>query len=128
MRQQVAELSLDNAVARLDREWQIESQRYVVWGKYGTRQIPTRGMSIMAGVIVAAFGTFWTIMALSITEKAGGGIAEVFPLFGIVFILGGIGVAAYSYSKAVQYENAIAQYHQRRKHLLEGQSDQRTEE
>jgi hypothetical protein len=127
VRQQVAELSLDNAVARLDREWQLEREQYMIWGKYGARQVPTRSMSIVAGVIVAAFGTVWTVMALSFAGNAGG-FADVFPMFGIVFILGGIGVAAYTYSKSVKYENAFQDYRRRREQLLQGQLDQRADE
>jgi hypothetical protein len=131
VRQQVAELSLDNAVARLDREWQLERERYKVRGRYGAREIPTRGMSVIGGVVLTGFGIIWTVFAFTISEKAGrfdNAIASVFPFFGVLFVFMGIGVSAYSYNKAVQYEKAYGNYRRRRQRLLEGQSDQPTDE
>jgi len=106
-----------NEVARLDREWQSERERYMVAGRYGYRYIPTRGMSVLGGVAITAFGILWTVMAASMVGLAGG-VFALFPLFGVLFTLMGIGVSVYSYTKAGQYEAAERAYRQRRARLM----------
>ena len=55
---------------------------------------PGRGPSAMSGigsVIAIVFGIFWTMMAYSMTRNSPfGGVATVFPLFGVLFIIVGI--------------------------------------
>src|ERR671923_326531 len=57
MREQLDELRLQNEVARLDREWELERERYMVAGRYGYRYVPTRGMSVPGGGSILAFRT-----------------------------------------------------------------------
>lgn len=117
VQKQLEELKLQNAVSRLDREWELERERYMVAGRYGYRYVPNRAMSIVGGVLIVGFGVFWTAGASAI---AGGfdGVFSLFPLFGILFIVTGIGMSIYSYSKASQYERAYQDYQQRRADLL----------
>ena len=60
---QLKEIRRQNEVAQLDREWQIERERYMVYGRYGSRYIPNRITSVIGGVLITGFGIFWTIMA-----------------------------------------------------------------
>ena len=76
------------------------------------------GMAVVGGV----FGLFWTIMAIAITGSAPDfgpfAIAKVvFPLFGVVFIVGAIYYGIHCYSRAQQYEEAFAAYQARRKSI-----------
>jgi hypothetical protein len=119
MQEELDDLRLENEVARLDREWQLSRERYMVAGRYGNRYVPSRGQSVLGGVIVVAFGIFWTATAASMG-------AGLFPLFGVIFILLGAGMSVYSYSKAGEYEEAYQKYQRRRAELL-GQSRQRKE-
>jgi Short C-terminal domain len=114
---QLEEIRLQNDVARLDREWELERGRYMVAGKYGRRHLPTRASSVFGGVIIVAFGLFWTVTAGSI---AGGGL---FPLFGVVFIIAGIGMSVFSFKKAEEYEQGHDAYRRRRSRLLEDRDD-----
>ena len=65
---------------------------------------PGRGPSFMGGIgSVAAiiFGIFWTVMAFQMTRNSPfGGVAAIFPLFGVVFILLGVVNAVYSFRNA----------------------------
>jgi hypothetical protein len=109
---ELAEIRRQNEVAQLDREWQIERERYMMTSRYGGRYAPNRATSLIGGIIIAAFGTFWTITAF------GMGAPGLFPLFGVLFVLGGIGVSAYSFIKAGEYEQAYRRYQQRRASLV----------
>src|SRR5437879_3229328 len=81
-------------------------------GRYGQRSIPSQGMSVLGGVVVVGFGIFWTAMAASM------GAPGFFPLFGVLFILAGVGMSIYSYTKASAYEEAQQRYQHRRAQLL----------
>lgn len=65
---------------------------------------PGRGPSFIGGVgslIAAAFGVVWTIMAFAITQDSPFPVVGwAFPLFGIVFIISGLAMAAYNFFNA----------------------------
>ncbi len=119
---QIAQLQRQNAVAQLDREWEMEKEQYMVTGRYGSRSLPSEGGSLFGGLIIAGFGVFWTIFAFSITSGAASagapGIASVFPFFGILFVIVGVGSSISSYFKAGQYREAAQRYQEKRARLL----------
>lgn len=116
---QLAEVQYQNELERLDREWELEREKYYVIGKHGHRYIPTVGQSIGGAVVIGVFGVFWTVMAVSITSGAPDfgpfAIAKIFfPLFGIVFTSVGVYLGITASKKARDYEAALAAYHRRR--------------
>ena len=119
MESHLEEIKHQNDVAQLDREWAIERDRYMVAGRYGYRYLPTKGMSLLGGIVIVGFGIFWTMFA------AGMGAPIFFPLFGVFFILMGIGVSVNAFIKATQYEQARQHYQRRRAALLERQERDR---
>ncbi len=115
-------LTSQNDIAALDREWELDRENYMVSNKHGVRRVPTAGGSVAGGLVAAAFGTFWTVMAFGITSGApdGGGfsvIKVVFPLFGLIFIGIGVVSAVASFDKASRYQNAERRYQARRSEL-----------
>lgn len=138
-RQQLEELRRANAVAQLDREWDIERESYTVTGYQGGGDVhagrpyryrPTRGGSVVGGVVTTVFGIIWTAGACSMSSMADGfggtpvgGFAGLFPLFGIVFVLFGVWSSMNAYDKADSYEDAEADYQHRRAMLLAGRRD-----
>lgn len=118
----LSDISLQNEIMQLDRAWELERENYMVTGRYGSRHIPTKGSSLFGGIIVAVFGAFWTVMAFSITGAGAFGIVSLlFPLFGVLFILFGIGTSIFAFSKASQYEQAFDNYQRQRQQLLSRQ-------
>ena len=101
-----------NEIERLDREWEMERETYLVSGRYGSRSIPSAGGSLLGAAIIGGFGLFWTITAASM------GAPAIFPIFGAVFILVGVGSALSSFGKAGEYEQAQERYQRRRAALL----------
>jgi hypothetical protein len=115
---QLAEVKAQNELARIDREWEIEREQYMIVGRYGRRHVPTTGMGIATAVIGGGFGIFWTIMAFSIASGPvpgpAGGIGSIFPLFGVVFIAVAVGWGIYCMNRAQKYEEAYQAYRARR--------------
>jgi hypothetical protein len=117
---ELAEVRYQNELARIDREWEIERQQYLLSDRYGHTHVPTAGQSIGAAIAIGIFGIFWTIMAVSLTASAPDVgpffIAKlIFPLFGVVFTVGGVALGVYAYSKAQKYQQAFQAYQARRK-------------
>ena len=106
------EIKAQNEVAQLDREWQIEREKYLITGKYGNKHIPGKISSILIGVVTVGFGVFWMG---GVASMPGSGL---FSLFGLVFILFGAGMGISSFFKAGEYEKAEARYQRRRSLLL----------
>lgn len=125
-----------NALAQLDREWEMDRENYMIATKHGGKHIPTRSESAIAGTVITIFGVFWTIMALGITGMGAammggpGGppgvfalIPCVFPAFGVLFIVLGIYQSMSAYDKATRYESAKARYEARRRQLQSERED-----
>jgi len=137
---QLEELKRANAIAELDREWALKRESFMMTGQheggYPYRYRPTRGGSIVGGVVILIFGVFWTKMAASVSSVAshvipllpmGGGAMDrsfsLFPMFGVLFILFGLWVSYQGYTRADALESAEKDYHRRRAALLAGQND-----
>lgn len=103
------EIKVQNELARVDREWQMERENYMVEGDYGHKYIPDKVSSFFGGILSAGFGIFWTTMA---------GAFGIFQLFGVLFILLGIGISIWGFVKADQYEEAQKRYQRRHREIL----------
>jgi hypothetical protein len=111
-----------NELERLDREWQLERQQYLITDRYGRSLIPTAGMGLATAILGGLFGTFWTIMAVSLTGAAPEfgpfAVAKViFPLFGVLFTAAAVGFGIYAYRRARQYQEAFEAYRARRERV-----------
>lgn len=107
----LADIRFQNELERLDREWALERERYIMTGRYGRRYLPGRVSSIATGAIGLIFGVIWTVLASSMS-------AGWFPVFGVAFMIIVLISATRSFIKAEQYEQAKQVYEQRRSQLL----------
>jgi hypothetical protein len=114
---QLEELSARTELMQLDREWELERENYMVLGKYGRKQIPGKTSSLFGGIFIVASGILWTLMAASMTGFGGAGTFDLFPLFGVLFILFGAGLSVHAFLKAGQYEEAQRRYRRRRQEI-----------
>lgn len=96
----------------LDREWELERENYMVTGRYGRRYIPERGFSLGGGIFLSVIGIAWTGFAMSMPH-----VPFFFPLFGVMFVLLGIGMSIHTYRKAEEYEHAQQRYRRKRAEL-----------
>lgn len=115
---QPADLRREHELARLDREWERERDRYLVTGRSGARYVPSVATSLVTGVIAVGFGLLWTAMAASLMNGLG-----PFPLFGLFFVALGLWVSVSTFRKAVRYRRAHDAYQRRRAELVSGGRD-----
>jgi hypothetical protein len=111
MMDQLAQLERQNRIEQVDREWERERENYLTTDKNGRRSAPSEAGAILGGVIAVGFGIFWTMMASSMN-------AGPMPIFGLLFICFGIGVAIYGYNKAKDYRAAQRRYQRRRSEVF----------
>ncbi len=106
---QLAQISYDNAVERLDREWERERKQYMVRSKNGSEHIPTTTGAIATFIV----GGFMVVMAFAASRVGG-------PMFGL-FALLALGIALFaaatSFRKAQKYQEAESRYQRRRREL-----------
>ena len=114
---QVARLTRQNEAEALDRAWEREKEQYLETDKDGFKRIPTKSDSVVGGVIIAAFGTAWTIFACGIAGGEFGGLGWLIPLFGIGFVVIGLIRAVSNYQNAERYEQAHREYQERRREV-----------
>jgi hypothetical protein len=116
-------IELQNDLERLDREWESQKEGYMVSGKHGHRYLPSTGGSVFGGVIIIIFGIVWTTIASGIAHVGSGfpnmGGLGLFPLFGLLFIGGGIYTIVNGSSKASAYQSAEQDYQQQRQRLIQ---------
>lgn len=111
------EIKQQNEIAQLDREWAIERENYMITGRYGSRHVPTKSGSVIGGLVIVGFGTFWTIMAATMTQGGPWPVAGLFPLFGVMFVLGGAAMSIRGFVQAGKYADAYQRYQVRRQDL-----------
>jgi Short C-terminal domain len=112
------EIKAQNELAQIDREWGMERENYMVTGKYGRKYIPDKVSSVFGGIFAVGVGIFWMAMTTSITGFGGAGVFSPFPLFGVLFILFGVGASFWSFVQAELYEEAQERYQRRRREIL----------
>jgi hypothetical protein len=111
MMQKLAELERQNRLAQIDREWEVERERYLATTKDGRKQEPSEIGAVIAGIIAVCFGIFWTSSLLPFAPV-------FFRLFGVIFIVAGIGIAVYGYQEAKDYRAAQRRYQRRKSEAL----------
>ncbi len=111
---QVSRLNVNQQMAELDRRWEIQRNDYRITGKDGHSRLPTEGAAMVGGIFAVIFGTFWTVMAFAITSASPFAAAKIFPLFGLLFIGGGIFSAIHARNKASDYKRAKRRYESER--------------
>jgi Short C-terminal domain len=121
-RQDLNQLNREVQLSRLDREWELEQQRYMVIGRYGRQHLPTVGGGVALIVMIGLFGTFWTVTTYSMTSltPSFGGqfdIVRLFPVFGVLFTLYGVWSGFDQISKARALETARETYFQKRRQI-----------
>jgi hypothetical protein len=113
-------IELQNDLERLDREWQIEREGWMVRNKDGSTSEPGAVSSIIGGIIAIGFGIFWIIMTSSV------GAPGIFSLFGLVFIGAAIFGMVGASNKASGYNSAVQVYEQRRRSLIQRLESERS--
>lgn len=113
-----AEAHYQSELARIDREWEQEKERYLIptWG--GNRCVPTRWRDMFGlAIFFVALGVIWmSVWAIlpAIFNPPGGSMLNLFLVCGIIKFGTGIYLASRNHSKAEAHNLAHAAYQQRR--------------
>ena len=107
-----------NEIALLDRQWELDRQKYLIAGHNGVLHIPNKHENIVGSIVVVVFGGFWTIMAADVTAGSSDSFGRLFPLFGILFMIVGIAGGLRSYKPPTRYEEALKRYEARCRQLM----------
>ena len=105
-------LRMQNEVERLDREWSLQRETFMVSGQNGARSLPSTVGSIFGGGIMIAMGS---VMFLIIATAEAPPFVILMP---VVMIGAGIVTAFFGMSKASAHRSAEAAYQRRRQVLL----------
>ncbi len=108
----LSQIRFESELARVDREWELERETYMVTGKYGARHVPSEGGGLVAIFLGGGFMLFWTVTAYS------AGAPAILPLFGIVGLIALVCMGVAGMDKAGQYREAEIRYQNRRAELI----------
>ncbi|MES2464066.1 MAG: SHOCT domain-containing protein [Armatimonadota bacterium] len=108
----LAQIGLENELARIDREWDQEREAYLVTGRYGARHLPSEGSGLAGIFLGGGFALVWTVLAFSM------GAPVVFALFGIVGVIAAVGMGIAEMEKAERYRETERRWRKRREALL----------
>lgn len=115
-REKLEVLDLQNEIERLDREWEMAREGFVVHGKNGSRSMPSSGGAV-TGMIVGCMvgGLMLAMMSSSPIPSSAGSFFLLVPMIMIVLslIVGFSGLA-----KAERYKAAEAEHLAQRQILL----------
>jgi hypothetical protein len=103
MVQQLADVRYQQELANIDRQWDLERQKYLVADDDGVRHKPPVVLSIIIGTVFAAIGLGMLLLP-----------AWPVQLMGLLFLLAGVGAIIQSSSKAAALQRAQAEYQRRR--------------
>lgn len=116
---QLEEIKLQNQIAQLDREWELERENYLVAGRNGYQSIPEKSSCVIGGVFIVAFGIFWTVTSAYSTGFGRDGAIGLFPWLGVFFSIFGGGLSIHAFLKASRYEKARQGYQRKRREMLD---------
>jgi hypothetical protein len=111
MAREIKVLKLENELERLDREWESVRQSKMIHSKNGSVSEPDSASATGAGIMVIVLGVGWMIFAASV----GAGPS---PIFGLLFIGGGIYVMISGNAKASEFQSLRSRYQMRRGKLI----------
>lgn len=121
--EQLADIRLQNELAQIDREWEIERRRYELVARKGQVFVPTVGAGIATAVIGGLFGFLWTYITWWIASPIVGlgydspwiiTTLRYLPLFGVLWAVYAILTGIYYCIVAHNHSSAYRAYRKRR--------------
>lgn len=117
LRDQVAQLTHQQRLADLDRQWDQQRESFMITNNHGRKHLPNSAASTIGGIVAIGFGIVWMILTMSITANGPAGFPQIFPFFGIFIIGMGIFGMIQNHSQATKYQEALARYQAERKKI-----------
>lgn len=111
LRDDVGTIKLQNELARLDREWQMERERYMTTDQHGRTSLPTRA----GGIGTIAIGIVGGVMFFLFASRMSVGFGSLGFVFTIVAVLIGVNMIG----RAERFEKRRARYRRRRREVVQ---------
>ena len=105
-------IRIQNEIERLDREWVMSREKFMVRGKDGEMSVPSKTGSIIAGIICTVLAILWIARA-SLTGEAMPGL-----WIGVLFIATGLFTVVRGATAASAYETSRRSYEANRGRLM----------
>lgn len=112
MARDIKVLQLQSDLERLDREWESVRQAMMIRGKDGSVSEPNATSATFGGILAIVIGVAWMIFTGATPAPA------IFPLFGLVFIGGGIFGMISGNNKASEFESLRSRYQMKRGQMI----------
>ncbi len=110
------ELKLQNQLAQLELDWIKEREQYMVANRYGGQNPPAPIAAILFWASLGGiFGVVMTIWGFTVRMPRGG--PNPIPWYGLTIVAIAITGGAFCCVQASFYEEALRQYHRRRRKL-----------
>lgn len=110
--QRLEVIRLQNEIERIDREWNMEREGYMVTEKGGGRSIPSVIGSIIAVIGALVFGGVWIQMTSQV------GAPTLFTIFGVLIVAGIVVSAVHGILKSGAHDTAADRYQAARQRLM----------
>jgi hypothetical protein len=110
---EVRTLRLQNEIRDLDEAWRVRRESLLVRNKDGSLSRPSAAGGIVSMIVTIFIGIFWSVGTVS------AGAPAIFPLFGVLLVIVGIGMAIHGISSANAYTEAERLYKSERRKLEE---------
>jgi hypothetical protein len=111
---------LEQELERLDREWLLEREQYMISGKNGSKSLPSQGSVPVLIVVIIIILVMWLVFAVNVNSSKFGHKPPVFvylfPIPVIAILIWNISQQA---SKGNAHEMAKAKYEDKRRLLLD---------
>ena len=113
---QMQSLAYQNAIARVDREWEREKKQYYIRNKEGHEFEPTMGSLVFSAIVL----TIMVVIFFTILSKFPPGMGAG-PMFALMIVVG-IGMVCFQYFKVKEYASAKRSYQRKRKRINKDQA------
>ncbi|HEY1016867.1 MAG TPA: SHOCT domain-containing protein [Herpetosiphonaceae bacterium] len=97
---------------RIDREWQLERERYMTISRHHGRVVPSVAGSLIGGIGALMGGVIWITTTLNVPGR--GFLPPFFPWMGLLFVALGLWIGVGGVLKALAYQKAERAWQERR--------------
>ena len=118
MADRLERLEMQNELARIDREWDMERDRYMQYGRYGRRAVPNAAAGIVIGVVLCTLGLGMFGVGVAMMFFVAPALGFVFFLPGGILLTGGVLVGVVNHNAVKRYNRAYQDYQARRAAVL----------
>ena len=113
LQEEIQQLKIQNAIIRLDQDWEVEREYYLVRGKDGSRLVPTVSGTINDLILIGIVSVLLIVLGAALPP------VRILVLAGALLLAIRLPSIQSNYNKATAYEQAEEAYRQQRNALAD---------